>query len=174
MILAVIGVATFIILIFQISETKTDARNQLIEMKTEANTDQRAWVYCEGLHFDTANPGAFIYVIKNIGKTPAINVEIAAFNNVSEPPKHDDHFSPRNKVGNLFPNNETTFFWPSSENFVQVFRTAKIMYFYGTIWYEDIVGNHHLSQFCFDAKLGGTVNLSGFGKHDRTDDNQNK
>jgi hypothetical protein len=103
----------------------------------------------------------------NSGKTIAIvtgNI-CGACNNTNEIPKYDPIASGQSEV--LIPNAM------SPEFVIPIPRWlfAKEVYFFGTVYYDDIFGDRHWTQFCYCfSDAGKTVALTPF--HNACDDSE--
>jgi hypothetical protein len=151
-------------------------QDQLDEMQRTRTLDERAWVAArqvviKGTDFPN---NTFIVVFKNTGKTPAISV--SAFMNQSTItnviPAKDQPASPINTLssvqfsGLLAPDAEGTmavnsllfgFVNPEGE---AIRIGIKPYYIYGTVWYDDIFGKHHWSQFCYEIRFSPNADVS--------------
>jgi hypothetical protein len=133
--------------------------NQLRQMQKDSILDERAWV----VPFEViANPSQdnsgsmYFYVnYKNTGKTPAINAqcilgESADLNKIKiskierpNPPANSAMIAPDAA------NHSTTEEAPIPKDIVQSIKSGMPFYIFGTIWYDDIFGRHHWTQFCY-------------------------
>jgi hypothetical protein len=145
------------------------SRGQLNEMQQARIMDERAWVAVrQGVIRGSFLPNiTFEVVFRNTGKTPAVNV--TAYMNQSiftnSIPQTDQPTSPTNTLGGvqfsglLAPDADgsisvSSFFISFSDPNQQAISSGKKPYYvYGTIWYDDIFGKHHWSQFCYEIRL---------------------
>lgn len=127
-------------------------QRQLDEMKQARIQDERAWVFVtvpnNALSFSVTN-GVLNAIMKNVGKTPALlTSEYGCFTeNPAEIQRHDP-------IGNkdslmIIPNQEATLKVTIPLNAEARILNNVRFYIYGTVYYSDISGNNHWSQFCF-------------------------
>jgi hypothetical protein len=121
-------------------------------------TDERAWVFTTGnvaVIFSQDNSSAVFDVpYKNTGKTPALNVR--AINvwttnfNIISPIK----VIPNDAINTGFCAPDDSGQIPTKPipaQYMAGIRDGIPIYIFGAIWYDDIFGGHHLSQFCYEA-----------------------
>jgi len=133
------------------------------EMRETRIYDERAWV--SFIQFkptvDESNGTSvdwfFTANLKNTGKTPAIRVQavckwtqdsnqIKIYDSIPYPPINSGLMAPDTIA------NSSTDKIPMSV--INAANNSIPFYCYGTVWYDDIFGNHHWSQFC--QKFYGT------------------
>ena len=154
---------------------------QLYEVHQTRLTDERAWVLVTGdiTQQISDNKDSFVLLAeyKNTGKTPALNVEcvISATNDKSGIPKEDPYPSLPEHQGICAPGQVQHIISATipSQLMIDV-ANGRPFYLWGTIWYDDIFGKHHWSQFCFLVKRGQiNINLLQFNAtqfHNSCDD----
>jgi hypothetical protein len=141
---------------------------QLVLTRTTIKTEQRAWLGIAG-DATTApprrwsiQPNAPIKVsmwIKNIGKTPALNISTTADVLVDDITTHEwpRDFPDRSKAlysGLMMPN-AASFAEPpadrilSADEFAAFVAKKSAVYFYGTILYDDWFGDRHTTLWCY-------------------------
>lgn len=141
-------------------QTQSDVmQEQLDEMKRTRQLDERAWVTAFDFEPVNDDPNHYFRVTyKNTGKTPAINCDgtIVSQFDLKKIPKKDTRPPAPENAQLLAPDGSATI---TSLNIpfdqVNAIRNGwAAPYWYGTIWYDDIFGNHHWSQFCvrYDGK----------------------
>ena len=141
---------------------------QYEEMRQTRILDERAWVAVREIVIPPQSgifPNTiFKAVFKNTGKTPAINV--SAWMNQSSStnsiPEKDQPMNPTNTLvvpqfsGLLAPDSEGSISvssWLLDFDTTQAIKNdTKPYYVYCTIRYDDIFGNHHWSQFCYQIR----------------------
>ncbi len=157
-------------------------QRQLDEMKTARELDERAWVMAYDYEPQYTSNGFFVRVsFKNTGKTPAIECEGHIFwqTNRDKIPTFDIRPPPPENRSLLAPDEggiiDSAMF--SFQDMAGIVNGSKPIFYYGTIWYDDIFGNHHWSQFCW---IFGPSLQSGFLKaysltvHNSCDDAKTK
>jgi len=147
---------------------KTNADRQLValqgqlnEMKKAREQDQRAWVFVtipnDALGAFGTNDITVNLTEKNIGKTPALVTHIygAPALDPKNIPPHDP-FGTKSSLM-LIPNQEgnVVITLPNIIG-VGIFQNIKI-YIFGTVFYRDITGVEHWSQFCFQFDRNGAL-----------------
>lgn len=148
-------------------------RGQLNEMKRARELDERAWVFVDikdnGLIKQDTNV-VFQAIIKNTGKTPAkITGDVSHLAvSTNEIPKYDAIVSGISAM--LIPNSEHKLPSPTFPGFI--LEQNMTIYIYGTVWYDDIFGEHHWIQFCYSLTEGGKYTI-GQGFHVSCDDMEN-
>jgi hypothetical protein len=132
------------------------AEKQLNEIKQARMLDERAWIsisnMTNGLPPETNGTIVMQVTYNNTGKTPAINAEcvLAWTTNIKTIPKEDGIPNPR-IVSALFQPSGVQFgrTEPIPGSVIQGVKNGGPLYVFGTVWYDDIFGKHHWSQFCF-------------------------
>ncbi|UWZ83961.1 hypothetical protein [Occallatibacter riparius] len=117
--------------------------------------------------------GAVVF-FRNAGKTPAFNVrDKVAWQTIDNLPKTDDP-PPDEREGNIFPNGVLNIPWKADSLVASTISAGAENYaIMGTVWYDDILGNPHWTQYCFEARR----RLTGFHPclaHNATDDQHKK
>lgn len=165
-IVGIIGLAIYCWLNWK--EWKTfDSERQT--MQDEMRNDERAWVAVRqaAIRGNIFPNIAFEIMFKNTGKTPAINLSVFMSQSTSTNsiPKTDKPAYPANVLENsqfpglLAPDAEQTisvgslFLGMGTPDEQSISRGTKPYYVYGTIWYDDIFGKHHWSQFCYAIRV---------------------
>jgi hypothetical protein len=144
---------------------------QLDEMQKTRIQDERAWVYIEVPDNSLVQEGSnfvFNVTIKNTGKTPALitgGIMKAAID-ISKIPQRDTETSGMGFV--LVPNNTIRMPMPVPP-LVIAYTGINPVYIYGTIWYKDISGDKHWTQFCYSITASGE-STSQIPSHSLTDD----
>ena len=181
-----VAIIVAICVIVQSCETIKTTRStaqQVVEMQKDRNLDERAWVFITGEVHETIsndrNSAFFELMYKNSGKTPALNVQdiVSWTEDGAHIANVDDYPSVPNHQG----------LWgPQAEGRIQTATIPK-QYFtdiangipcfiYGTIWYDDIFGSHHWSQFCMKVSRSpvdaNVILYSAFPIHNSCDDAQ--
>lgn len=121
---------------------------------------ERAWV---GVHFKQlyALGGDFVDVeIFNSGKSPGHikAVKLIGFEVVDKdkPVSYKPKSAPPSRMGTawtIFPGESTTQRWDvrlEPEQITEVARKTKRLPLFGFVWYEDVFGNRHVTNFCRD------------------------
>jgi hypothetical protein len=169
---AIVGLPILVFQSFSSQRQADAAEKQLSEMHRQSLTDERAWV----MVYDYAaihenGKEVFDAIYKNTGKTPAINVR-GCFNVTGSaslipdvdtlPEKHSKgHILAPEATGHL-----------EGVLASSLFVKGQAVFLSGTMWYDDIFGQHHWSQF--STAIGS--NLAGFsalGIHNKSDDSNN-
>lgn len=135
---------------------------QFQQERRSSQLDERAWVfaYKADCRTNTTIPETFTFkvYIKNTGKTPALNVrtyiEMDAVTNTGSITNMDDERR-ASRAGVIAPD-ATIFSSPGGyskgvileDAFNQYISTGCKVYIFGTIWYDDIFGHNHWSQYC--------------------------
>lgn len=142
--------------------------------KSNMEMDQRAWLapyYCEVRNApEDTSQTVFRVNFKNTGKTPAVRVQMVISNIWGDIPlsKHDSN--PNATAGMMAPEAAA---WIDSIPLVRAqtdiingknFRVA------GTIWYDDIFGHHHWSEFAYWVILSPPVQFQPTLDHNSCDD----
>ena len=138
-------------------------QRQLEEMKQSRIQEERAWVFVNipdnALTFSA--PSVIVKAImKNVGKTPALIT--SEYGNFTENPgdiqRHDPIGSKDSLM--LIPNKEAMLKLTMSANIAARILNNVTIYAYGTVYYSDISGNSHWSQFCIALSEKGTIMTS--------------
>lgn len=151
-------------------------QGQLTEMRETRKLAERAWVFPYKVQMRTneiEHEYIFEVVFKNSGQSPAIRTKIrfghAAGVNPDFIPNSDPE--PTNGSGMIAPGAEIfdRTAVPISEvtNWI---GSGRNLYLFGTIWYNDIFGIRHWTQYCVQA----SKNLKAFGpvqRHNQCDEN---
>lgn len=128
-------------------------QGQLDEMQRTRQFDERAWVTAYDFKPNsTYSLDYFVVTYKNTGKTPAINCDFfiqTTMNWKSIPARDVKPYPPKNSKL-LAPDGtgvlDADFMqWVVSRQDVE--NGLVPIYIYGTIWYDDVFGHHHWSQF---------------------------
>jgi hypothetical protein len=134
---------------FDSERVTMEAESKMFEK--QAHTDQRAWIAPLAMDSGYHNSGYFRINYKNTGKTPALNVFGVITNAVSTQtiPRADE--MPAIRENALLPPEGTQFLEANgiSPPRIQAMQQGTPIYVYGTIWYDDIFGNHHWTRFGF-------------------------
>jgi hypothetical protein len=164
--ITLLAVLTTIMLTFGQMRISTDA----------LHLDQRAWVAASDWTTHSGPNPYEITVVKNTGKTFALNASgwFDRTFDLENIPEVDDKRSAKNS-GTIVPGNTASF--TSAEHPFTVPEMARItkgdtFYFYGTVWYDDIFGQHHWSQACagmVNTKEQATFSACPNGRHSKTD-----
>jgi hypothetical protein len=172
LILEIFGIiGLFIYCVYTIKEWKTfDSERETMENEfviSQANfrQDERAWLAAVSISQivsqDKQN-GIFSILFKNTGKTPALNVQAVTSwtMNVATIPKYDGVPAPRINSGITAPEQN----WEAqsatiSAKIMSNISNGEPLYLYGTVWYDDIFGNHHWTQFCAEVERSSINNV---------------
>jgi hypothetical protein len=130
------------------------------EMSDERLLDERAWLMAiaasatPNSNENEALPKYFVVEFKNSGKTPAKNVRASMnytvnFNSIPQSDTIDNDLGA--SVGTVAPDGTTLFKIIPQNDIIQSFAEGKGCWVFGTIWYDDIFGEHHWSQFCLSV-----------------------
>jgi len=182
------GLVGLIVLIFQYCEAAKTTKilsGQLKEMQAARTLDERAWVlpttYSGETTADNNSGCVFNFRYKNTGKTPGLNLEAVCYwtREIGLIPKRDGYPSVTEHEGLCAPG--------EGGEIQSAVVPAKIMadisntpnspiYLFGTIWYDDVFGFHHWSQFCFKLVASqinkNIVNVVEFQTHNSCDDDE--
>lgn|SRR5665213_1382385 len=150
------------------------AERQLNETKQARILDERAWISISNMTnlLPEANATNVIQAsFNNTGKTPAIKVEAVMdwTTDMKTIPKEDGIPNPRIVSGLYQPGGVQ--FARTKPIPASVFQSVKIggpLYIFGTVWYDDIFGKHHWSQFCYLISPDLTLSAASF--HNSCDD----
>ena len=164
-------------------------RGQLSEMQKTRELDERAWVVPGITHaqllIDTnsGEAGGVIFRVhfKNTGRTPAINVVpvIGEFSDITNIPMADVYPNPVYNSMLLAPDEDgitaTRSDIKTSLERYQYIKNGGQYYLAGTIWYDDIFGKHHWTQYCFvvEPDLATFTSITNHNTCDDAQTNQN-
>jgi hypothetical protein len=139
-------------------------QGQLDEMKRTPELDERAWIFTDlpdnSLVWQS-NICTVTVRLKNTGKTPAINVGSveAAVTNRSQIPNFEPKVEGLKYA--LSPNGADFLPYPLPTQTALQLQHGKKVYLYGTIFYSDIFGREHWTQFCYSLIYQGVyVNMT--------------
>jgi len=142
--------------------SQSNAMAQLDEMRKAREGDQRAWLgISQTTETFTTNPTngerltvTFNAAFKNTGRTPALNVvpvigECTDVNSIPQKdqfpnPVYHSFLVPPDGGGNV----TATYGLTSAATNCPIIKIDRPFYLAGTIWYDDIFGRHHWTQFC--------------------------
>jgi hypothetical protein len=154
-----LGIIVAIIFLYQSCQMRkatVDAEGQLNVMKQTRIDDERGWVYVEvpnnALSIDSNNCVIQMRYV-NAGKMPCIITGdfVAIRANTNDIPQSDPIVSGMNMM--LTPNTPSPIQTPNFPvNFIVVDMP---IYFFGTIYYKDISGSRHWTQFCYSLTEHG-------------------
>jgi hypothetical protein len=127
---------------------------QLREMQANRVLDERAWLSesdIKPVWADKDNSAILNVLYKNTGRTPALNVQcLTGWTKKPETiPKKDTVPDPPTTAAMIPPGGE----FNSQTPLLPVLagkKTAQVetpLYAFGTVWYDDVFGGHHWSQF---------------------------
>jgi hypothetical protein len=158
-------------------------QGQLDEMKQSRILNARAWISFHQIHFtfnkwgEITSNATWKIDYRNSGQTPAINVQVMTWSggHFEEIPVHDTQPNISNPYKAMMePGGEGN--TPDailSHGIIEYIKSGMPYYFWGTIWYDDIFGNHHWTQFCY--KISSDFEVAPIGSHNSCDDgNTNK
>jgi len=161
---------------FSSSETNSAAqlqalRGQLEEMQLARMLDERAWVFAETHDNTVITEGTnviFVVMARNVGKTPAIITGdvIRTATDLNKIPKFDDEVIGEEAM--VVPNQPLRL----TLNINPVLGAMKDnnpLYVYGTVFYKDISGNKHWTQFCYSITDMGAKTFQLY-THSSSDD----
>jgi hypothetical protein len=153
-------------------------RAQLTQGHNDFMQDERAWVIPSDAQVINFEEGGdyrrFVISYKNTGKTPALYVtgQTLWATNISEIHKTDEFPKSLETSGLFAP--ESTNHSDSTlihESIIQEIKTGSVFYVYGTVWYDDIFGRHHWSQYCFRVfVIGNFFQFKTTNFHNSCDD----
>jgi hypothetical protein len=154
------------------------AEGQISEIQEDRNLDERAWVTESHVGIEQSQIGDSVYfklTYENTGRTPALNVEsmigaTTSRTNINEQDKFPD---PPLNAGIVRPGGSGFCFTdPIPIANVQSIYKGSSSYVYGTIWYDDIFGKHHWSQYCLQttSKHAGVLEFNYTPFHNSCDD----
>jgi hypothetical protein len=147
---------------------------QYREMQLTRIMDERAWVAISDVKCSQMNTiEEFDLTYKNTGKTPAINTQIQVISTgfLKDIPKKDAMPNPQLSSALVAP--DGTGFTDIKQPVLAV-EAVGTFYLYGTIWYDDIFGKHHWSQFCFYVRCDtNTIVMGPAAFHFTCDDTEN-
>jgi hypothetical protein len=123
---------------------------QLDEMKHTRELDERAWVFAEigdnSLIIEGTNCTVQIHV-KNVGKTPAVITGVYCFQTPDTNMIHSIDPQPSGMNATIIPNRNQIVISPNIPLASVVSGVAT--YVGGTVYYKDMFGNTHWTQFCY-------------------------
>ena len=132
---------------------------ELKQIQSQNVLDERAWVGATGGTIEgiksmpMTNFSCCQVNFRNTGKSPALNmaVFISRSYKLGEIPKTDIRPANPTVSGTLFPDAIETITDqdPLDNDIVRQLDMGMPFYIFGTIWYDDIFGHHHWSQFCY-------------------------
>ncbi|HXI73830.1 MAG TPA: hypothetical protein VNN22_26100 [Verrucomicrobiae bacterium] len=170
--IAAVATAWVIYAQFQEMQRTTSAANgqlrtmegQLDEMKQARIQDERAWIFVtipnNALNLSVTN-GSVNLIMKNIGKTPALIT--SEYGGITEDASAIQPHDPKgiNDSLMLIPNCEGSLKVIIPLNVEARIVTGTRVYVFGTVFYSDISGDSHWSQFCFSFTENGGLMLTG-------------
>jgi hypothetical protein len=181
----VLAIAAVIIYFVQMEANRRQAdaaEGQLREMRDEMIRGERAWITITKIDGNFLTSGDLVISIyfKNTGRTPAINVmPMATCSFDKNLIGAVDTFPVGNKYSQLIgPDVEPKISGsgiPIPAEAIKAIKNGMPYYVWGTVWYDDIFGSNHWTQYCFQV----TTNIE-FGEaafHNTCDDakgNQSK
>ena len=135
------------------------------QMQKSSEADERAWISIGKIfNFFTADlPGvtptdvSFRVSFKNTGKTPAINVVplVNHYTNINSIPKYDKFPNPVYSSSMMSAGSDvdsgmtTSVLPPIYGSLYEAIKSGNPYFIAGTVWYDDIFGRHHWTQFCY-------------------------
>lgn len=134
-----------------------DGSNLASTLSEARGQELRPWITLSDLvpqPLSTA-PGSFAVALQNTGKTPALNVKIAATAQVTDTPNAGGlpPIGPVNRVsGTLFPGSQfrtVLDFQPSQAVFAALFRGRGQLEVHVNVSYEDVQHHSHVTQSCW-------------------------
>lgn len=153
-------------------------------MQKSFQIDERAWVAANKGAINNFgvndNSVAFEIFFKNTGKSPAMNVVtvMGATIESNSIPRKDER--PNGQAGGLLaPDAEmsiTTAEHPFDNRGIEAIKSGLPYFIYGTVWYDDIFGNQHWSQFCWKVRISPSLGFEPTAIHNSCDNakSQNK
>lgn len=158
--------------------------SERLTMEKSQIQDERAWVFQTDVIQDISdkNDSAALTVFyKNTGKTPALNVqaEVVWTIDPNKIPEKDAMPSKIVSTGLCAPQESNRIqTLPPIPAYVMANIASTPIYIYGTIWYDDVFGGHHWSQFCFRTDRSpinmSVIQLNHPAIHNSCDDAQGK
>jgi hypothetical protein len=152
---------------------------QLKDSQETRILDERAWVCAYDTTIDVTHLKAgviFQVTFKNTGKTPALRVRnvMGTAKELSDIPAKDE--MPKESQGLLAPDESSiAVIAPASAKIIAQMSDGKTVYLFGTVWYDDIFGNHHWSQFCKSIVVGqNMIKIFSSAVHNSCDDAEQK
>lgn len=92
----------------------------------------------------------------NYGQSPAVNVHVFRGDTVQDialVPEHDREEDSAPQRGTLLPRVPALLeVVPTASDNLKTHQQGVGVYMFGTIWYDDVFGAHHWSQYCFEIK----------------------
>ena len=162
-------------------QTKSSTE-QLTAFKQSITDDRRAWLFMDGdltmAPSEKNDYGIFSGYIKNIGKSPALDIQTfaKAVDNSNSIPKLDDAIPTSMTMGYIAPGQRMNIYMPPIPvGFITNINTGRPVYLYGTCWYNDVFRKHHWFQFAFSVghdplQPKGMFIIRQLGMHDSCDD----
>jgi hypothetical protein len=162
-------------------ERKT-MENELQMMHDQNVMDERAWVFPRDQTWGIDNTNNYWKTrFVNSGKTPALNVvfQIGDTEDTNLIPTNDEspeYYGPKANGSIIAPG---AFVDGRSVNVpdraINDVHNGQCLYIYGHVWYEDVFGNHHWSQFCYffsnNVAYSNSLEEAHFANfHNSTDD----
>jgi hypothetical protein len=139
--------------------------NQLSEMQTAREQDERAWIAPYDFAKYGEPEGIYRVFFKNTGKTPALNVDsdVRSTGVINDVETANWPTNPPGPYSGVLA--------PEIQRHADTERISGV-YFYGRIWYDDVFGKHHWTDFCvfFDPNSTGGFVITKFGN--ATDDSK--
>jgi hypothetical protein len=153
--------------------SQTNAFNQLAEMRRQREVDERAWLApspVNPLTLNYSDPSRIFYALRtrNCGKTPAKNVRT-----VVNWTTNANSFT----MPDIKPNISPQFIPLDGESVIEtpiipynIYTAAKSgnlpLFIYGTVWYDDIFGVEHWTQFCWSLDINRNLTYEGPNHND--------
>lgn len=123
------------------------------------------------LHYSNG-PSFYSVILHNYGRTVArkVVIEVGATNTADAIPEPE--IEPKISFSFLAPSGETTVDSQFiSHEMWDAAKAGKIpLFIYGTVWYEDIFGHSHWTEFCWSVDVNRNVTFEG-PKHNECDSN---
>jgi len=146
-------------------------QGQLDEMRR----DERAWVapFDKGIGISDTESAYILFTVhfKNTGKTPALHVRstIGITSSLDSVPQTDPQPNSPPLSGIIPPDQIANS--PTLKILEQPFLKSSTCYVYGTVWYDDIFGNHHWTQFCDSVDTVDFRTFNPTANHNECDNN---
>lgn len=133
-------------------------QGQLNEMKRTSELEERPWIFCtmQDNSLDIQSSSCVVTIIlKNTGKTPVVN--FATTENSTANPTDIKDVDPKAEGLKYFliPTDVYGLRYPIPQNMVLALQHGKTIYVFGTIYYFDIFGRQHWTEFCYSISNGG-------------------
>lgn len=135
---------------------------QLNEMKRASQLDERAWVFSsieDNSVVVQSNSCVIMIRFKNIGKTPAINIGTIENSTADVADVKDVDPKVEGVRSSLAPGDNINMPYQIPNNLVLKLQDGKPIYVFGTIYYDDIFGMEHWTQFCYSIFNEGRTTL---------------